>query len=144
MIILKENWKMQRSEVSLVERIVAAASYLTMGLVGFIWFLINYFVVKKEMSNFLRLNLFQSFIIAILFAVLSLIYQTVVGILFVIPFLGKIIYYMHIMVFATPVFNTLTLINYIVLGILIYLSIFAFLGTLPFIPYITNTVKKYQ
>lgn len=144
MIILKENLKMQHSEVGITERIVAAASYLTMGFIGLVWFLLNYFVLKKEMSKFLSCNIFQSFIISLIVAIFSLLYQTFVSILFVIPFIGKLIYFLHVLIFATPIFNTLTLANFITFIILVYLSVFALLGTLPFIPYITKMVKNYQ
>ena len=135
---------MQHNEIPYTERIIASGSYLTMGLVGFVWFLLSYFVLKKEMSKFLSCNIFQSFIISILCAVLSIVYDIVMRIIFAIPFIGKFFYFLHVLIFSTPIFNTLTLANFITLAILLYLSIFPLFGTLPFIPYITNVVKSYR
>ncbi len=134
---------MQHSEISLWERLLAAGSYLTLGLVGFVWILINHFVIKSEPSRFLNCNLFQSFMISIIFAVLSMAYKIFIGLLIAIPFLGKLFYMLHVFIFMTPIFHTLTLANFVVFVVLVYLSVFALLGTLPFIPYITKIVKNF-
>ena len=48
-----------REEPFLIEKIVAALSYLTMGMAGFIWLLISLFT-KVRLKSFLQYHIFQS------------------------------------------------------------------------------------
>ena len=142
MITLKEKLNMQHSEISLTDRIIAILSYLTLGLVGIIWFVINYLFIKKPINKFLMYNLVQSFVLSILYAIIVYAYGIIAGLLFAIPFIGKLLYMIHIFVCETPIFFTMSLINFLLIIFLVYLSVFAFLGQLPKIPYITDMAKS--
>lgn len=130
------------NEPTLFERLLATGSYLTMGTVGMVWFLLNFLIIKKPMKRYLMLNIMQSFILSILYAILTLAYNIVIDLLGAIPFIGKLFIKIHVWLFLTPVFSTLSLVNYILLLFFIYLSILALFGNLPYVPYITNAVKK--
>ncbi len=130
------------SQVPLFDRLIAAGSYLTLGTVGMVWFLINFIVVKKPMSRFLTYNIFQSFILSILFAIISLAYSVFIGILTSLPFVGKLFYDMHIFLLQTPIYNTMNFINFIIFIFISYLAIFALFAQLPFIPFVSDLVKK--
>ena len=129
-------------EVSIFERIIAAGSYLTLGTIGFIWFLISILVLKKPMSRYLTCNLVQSFVLSILYAIVTLAYSIFIGLLTSIPFIGTLFLKLHIFLFATPIFNTMNFINYLILLFLCYLSFIALFGKLPYVPYITDIAKK--
>lgn len=133
---------MQHSEAPAFDRLIATGSYLTMGAVGMVWFLLNFLFIKKPMKPYLMCNIIQSFIISILFAIFNLAYNIFIDLLVSIPFIGKLFLRIHIILFATPVFSTLSLINYIVLLFLIYLSALALFGKLPYVPKITDITKK--
>ena len=55
----------------MIERIVAAASYLTMGMAGFIWLLITLFT-KARLKPFLLYHIVQSIMISLIFVILSM------------------------------------------------------------------------
>ncbi len=131
-----------KTEVPFFERIIAAGSYLTLGTVGMIWFLISVFVVKKPMSGYLTCNLIQSFVLSILYAIISLAYSIFIGLLTAIPFVGTLFLKLHVFLFEMPIFNTLNFINYIILLFLCYLSFISLFGKLPYVPYITDIAKK--
>lgn len=134
---------MQRSlEPSIFERIIAAGSYLTLGTIGFIWFLVSILLIKKPMSKYLTCNLVQSFVLSILYAIITLAYSIFIGLLTSIPFIGTLFLKLHIFLFATPIFNTMNFINYLILLFLCYLSFIALFGKLPYVPYITDIAKK--
>lgn len=132
----------QHNSVLLYERFLAAASYLTLGLIGMLWFLFNHFAFKKQMSAFLTYNIVQSFLLSIIYAILTSLYNIFIGLLISIPFIGKIFLYLHNFLFNIPIFYTLNFINFIILICLLYLSLFALFAKLPFIPYITNIAKS--
>ena len=129
-------------EIPLFDRIIAAGSYLTLGTVGMIWFLISVLVVKKPMRRYLTCNIIQSFILSILYAILSLAYGIFIGLLTSIPVIGTLFLKLHIFLFATPIFNTMNFINYLILLFLCYLSLIALFGKLPYVPYITDIAKR--
>ncbi len=124
------------------DRLIAAGSYLTLGTVGMIWFLISILVIKKPMSRYLTCNLIQSFVLSIIYAIFTLAYNIFIGLFVAIPVIGKLFYKFHVFLFETPVFNTMSLVNHILLLFICYLSIIAILGKLPFVPYITDVAKK--
>lgn len=133
---------MQHNNITLLDKIIAVFSYMTLGFLGMIWFLVNTLIIRKPMSNFLKYNLVQSFIISIILAIATYAYEIISGIVFNLGFIGDIFKMAHIYIFATPIFNTMNFANYILLLFLIYLSVFALFGKLPFVPYITDIAKK--
>ena len=133
---------MSHDEPLIIERLISSGSYLTMGLIGMIWFLVNYFVVRKPMSKFLMCNIIQSFVLSIVYAIFTLAYGIFIGLLIAIPFIGNIFRFLDNFLFATPIFNTMSLINFILFVFLVYLAVFPLFGKLPFIPFITKAAKN--
>ena len=142
MTLLKENLEMQHNEPNLLERFISSGSYLTVGLIGMVWFLVNFFIIKKPMSKFLMYNIIQSFVISIIYAIITTAYNIFIDLFIAIPFIGGIFRFMHNLLFATPIFNTMSLINFILLIFFIYLALFPLFGKLPFIPFITTAAKN--
>ena len=78
------------SEPFLIERIVAALSYLTMGFAGFIWLILGLFT-KANLRHFMQYHIFQSIFISIAFVLLSYIISFLSNILSVIHFINNIV-----------------------------------------------------
>lgn len=131
-----------KTDVPVFERLVAAGSYLTLGTIGMVWFIISTLVLKKPMSRYLACNVIQSFVLSILYAIITLAYSIFIGLLMSIPIIGKLFLRIHIFFFETPIFNTMNFINYLILLFLCYLSFIALFGKLPYVPYITDITKK--
>ena len=74
----------------MVERIVAALTYLTMGMVGFIWLIIGLFT-KARLKPFLQYHIFQSIFISLGFAVLSILIGWISNLLSFIPISTKLL-----------------------------------------------------
>ena len=133
---------MRHSEPSLFERLISVGSYLTLGFIGMIWFLLNAVVLKKPNGKYLIYNLIQSFILSILYAIFTYAYDIFIGLYIRIPYIGNLFLKGHIFLFETPVFNTMSFVNFILLLLMIYLSSIALFGRLPYIPFITDVTKK--
>lgn len=131
---------MAKETPSLLDRFIAVGSYLTLGTIGMLYFLINATVLKKPLGRFLAANLFQSFIISIVAAILitlgGIISDLLSGLLTLQNFqVVALLYY-------TVLGIKLSLGNLLLLAFLIYLSIFSLFGMLPYIPGITNMAKS--
>ena len=81
---------MRENTPYLIERLVAALSYLTMGMVGFVWLIIGLFT-KASLKPFLKYHIFQSIFISLGFAVISIFVGWVSNILSFIPLINKLV-----------------------------------------------------
>ena len=87
-------------KISITDRVVSVLTYFTFGLFGIIW-LIYVNVAKKHMNNFITYNIYQSIFISIIFSVFGYLYEFLLKIFSVIPFVGPIIQKLNIF-FSIP------------------------------------------
>lgn len=121
------------------DRIVSAVSYLTAGWGGMIIFVIMY-IRKKTPSHFLQFNVFQSIFISLLFFVIAGSLEIIVKILSYIPFINYLTAQI-LFLLNRPFIWSYSLIQAILSGILIYLTVFSVLGKYPKIPGISKIIE---
>ena len=80
----------QQNGPVLIEKLIAALSYLTMGKVGFFWLLLGIFT-KNKIRPFLQYHIFQSIFISIAFFLLGFLADSIFGILSYIPYVNQLI-----------------------------------------------------
>ncbi len=127
------------SSPSMLERIIAAASYLTMGFVGFVWLIIAVFT-KKVLRPFLRYHVYQSIFLSIIYFLLSTFISLLFGILGYIPFLRRLVG-MIAFFFNVPIFGHLSLISALILMLILYLAISAFMEKYSYIPWVSDVIN---
>lgn len=128
------------SEPYPIERIVAGFSYLTMGMVGFIWLIIGLFT-KARLRVFLQYHIFQSIFISLAFTVISLLISWLSNILSIIPFINKITAQITFLLNMPLIFNY-SLIQAVVYGFVIYLAVTAFMGKYSYIPWVSDIIGQ--
>ena len=121
------------------DRIISAISYLTAGWGGMIIFVIMY-IRKKTPSRFLQFNVFQSIFISLLFFVISGSLEIIVKILSYIPFINYLTAQI-LFLFNRPFIGSYSLVQAILSGMLIYLTVFSVLGKYPKIPGISKIIE---
>lgn len=127
------------SQPFMIERIVAALSYLTMGFVGFVWLIIGLFT-KTRLTKFLQYHIFQSIFISIAYVLLSMFLGFVVNILSLIPFINKIVAQLTFFL-NMPLLFGYSLIQAFIYALMIYLAITSFAGKYSYLPYISNIIN---
>ena len=85
---MENLFKMREDSPYFIERIIAALTYLTMGMVGFIWLIIGLFT-KARLKPFLQYHIFQSIFISLGFAVLSIFISWLSNFLSFIPIINQ-------------------------------------------------------
>ena len=140
--------KVQHNSVKIlpIEKIISILSYLTMGIVGLIWFIIAHFL-KQKLKFFLMYNIAQSMVISIFLALIKIGLDIILSILAKIPFLdyiAAIIYYilsykilriyLFNLSFTIPELVVVILIGYIITGIL--------LGRIFYVPFLSDLMYK--
>ena len=124
----------------MIERIVATLSYLSMGVVGFIWLILGLFT-KASLRPFMQYHIFQSIFISIALYLIETLLRIIVGILVHIPVIGKIV--MNLIVFLnSPIFLDYSLIQVIFVGLLAYLMLTSFLGMYSYLPFISDIIRQ--
>ena len=127
----------QSRQVYPIERIIASTSYLTAGMVGFVWLIIAA-VMRKHATQFVMYHIMQSIFISILYFLLSTFAELVYVILYRIPVINAIPYYINMPLgFAFG----LSIIQLITTVIILYLAITAFMGMFSYIPWVSDIIN---
>lgn len=122
----------------MIERIVAALSYFTMGFVGFIWLILGLFT-KAQLKPFLQYHIFQSIFISIAYFLLCMVCGFVLNILSFIPFINKLVAQVTF-IFNAPLFWQYSLIQVVLYAIIIYLAVTSFLGQYSRFPWVSDII----
>lgn len=122
-----------------LEKIIAALSYLTMGLVGFIWLILGA-ILKMGLRPFLRFHIYQSIFLSILFFLVSSLISLILGILSYIPFIGSIISTITFLI-STPIVGTVSILNGLFIIFIAYLIVTSLMGRLSYIPWVSDIIK---
>ena len=125
----------------MIERIVAALSYFTMGFAGFIWLILGLFT-KARLRPFMQYHIFQSIFISIAYFLLATLLGFVLNILSFVPFINRIVAQLTFYLNA-PVFGPYSLIQTVIYAIIIYLAVTSFMGQYSRFPWISDIIDRY-
>ena len=132
--------KYQQTGPALIERIVAALSYITFGLAGFIWLLIG-LITRKNLKSYLQYHVFQSIFLSILYFLVSAFLGLIMNILSLIPFVGQLILRVTFYLNA-PMILGFSLIQGIINVVLIYLVITSLQGKYSYLPWVSDIIRS--
>lgn len=124
----------------MIERIVAALSYFTMGFAGFIWLILGLFT-KARLRPFMQYHIFQSIFISIAYFLLATLLGFVLNILSFVPFINRIVAQLTFYLNA-PVFGLYSLIQTVIYAIIIYLAVTSFMGQYSRFPWISDIIDR--
>lgn len=124
----------------LIERIVAALSYWTMGMVGFIWLIIGLFT-KARLKPFLQYHIFQSIFISLGLAVLSIFVGFLSNILSVIPFINKIVAQINFLLNMPLIFDY-SIMQAVIYVFLTYLAVTSLMGRFSYVPWVSDVIDQ--
>ncbi len=127
---------MQYNKPYFIERLISAASYLTAGLAGFVWWIIAA-LTKKNVRPFLMYHIMQSIFVSFAFVIFYHLASLVSVILFKIPILKHI----PDLIFTFPIFLGLPLYQLFSTVIVLYLAITSAMGLYSYLPWISDIIK---
>lgn len=129
----------RRYEPLPLEKIIAALSYLTSGLIGFIWLILGA-VLKLGIRPFLLYHIYQSIFLSVLFFIVQLGLKIILDILSAIPLIGQLVSTLTFL-FTTSIFGGFSIINLVLLSIVIYLTITSLMGKYSYLPWVSNIIR---
>lgn len=130
---------MQEQQPLMMEKIISALSYVTMGFVGFIWLLIGFFT-KNNLRQFLKYHIFQSIFISFAFFVFSWLLGLLMTILSIIPFVNQLVLQFTFYLNAPFIFG-FSLIQSLIYCVIGYLVFTCLQGQYSYLPWISDIVK---
>lgn len=131
---------MQKDTPYMIEKIIAALTYLTMGMVGFIWLIIGLFT-KARLKPFLQYHIFQSIFISLAFAVLSTLISWISNLLSFIPIINRIVAQITFLLNMPLIFDY-SLLQSVIYIFIIYLAVTAFIGKYSYIPWVSDIIDQ--
>lgn len=127
------------SEPLLIEKIIAALSYITFGFVGFFWLLLGIFT-KNSLRPYLKYHIFQSIFLSIAYFLLSAFIGLIMNILSIIPLVNQLVLQFTFYLNA-PIILGFSLIQLVIYAIIIYLVVTSFQGQYSYLPWISEIIK---
>lgn len=124
----------------IIERLIAAATYLSMGMVGFVW-IIFCAVTKNNLRPFLKYHIFQSFFLIMALFLFNIFVSFIVSILGVIPFINMLVYKI-LFFFTAPIVAGLSISSLFILALMVYLVFTSLQGKYSYIPWISNIIDS--
>jgi uncharacterized membrane protein len=124
----------------MIERIVSALSYITMGLAGFVWLILGLFA-GATLRTFTQYHIFQSIFISILFVLLSMLLGFMGDFLSIIPFVNKIVATITFLL-NMPVFIHFSVIQLFTCTLVIYCAVTSFFGRYTYIPWVSDIIDQ--
>lgn len=131
---------MQKDTPYMIEKIIAALTYITMGMAGFIWLIVGLFT-KARLKPFLQYHIFQSIFISLGFTVLSIFIGWLSNLLSFIPLINRLVAQVTFLLNMPLIFDY-SLLQSIIYSILIYLAITAFMGKYSYIPWVSDIIDQ--
>ncbi|CDE42796.1 unknown [Clostridium sp. CAG:768] len=131
---------MQKDTPYMIEKIIAALTYLTMGMVGFIWLIVGLFT-KARLKPFLQYHIFQSIFISLAFAVLSTLISWISNLLSFIPIINRIVAQITFLLNMPLIFDY-SLLQSVIYIFIIYLAVTAFIGKYSYIPWVSDIIDQ--
>jgi len=131
-----------------IERIISAATYLTVGIIGFLWLLfwgiLNLLNItqKSYLTAFLKYHILQSIFIALAYALICYTLTFIQNILSLIPFINVLVAQIS-MFFNAPYIFGYSIIQTGIYIFLFYLAGGAILGKYSKIPWVSDIIMYY-
>lgn len=127
-----------KTEPLLMEKIIAALSYITFGFVGFIWLLLGIFT-KSSLRSYLKYHIFQSIFISIAYFLLCTFLGLIMEILSIIPFVNQLVLQLTFY-FNAPFLLGFSIIQLLVYAVIGYLVVTSFQGKYSYLPWISEII----
>lgn len=131
--------RFSQTQPLLLEKVIASLSYITMGLVGFVWLLIGIFT-KNNLRPYLKYHVFQSIFISIAYFLASALLGLIMSILSVIPLVNQLVLQITFY-FNAPIIVGFSLIQLTVYAVIAYLVITCLQGQFSYLPFISEIIE---
>ena len=129
---------MQKINAAPIDKIISALSYITGGLVGFIW-LIGCTLLKKRISKFLLFNIYQAICLSLFIGFFNILFVLIHDLLIMIPIVNVLINSLWLAL-NSPVLYGRSILGIIIFIIYVYLALMTLIGKVAYLPWISKII----
>lgn len=133
-------YNQEQAKPYVIERIVAALTYPTTGIIGIIWLIIG-MITKSAPRKFTLYHIYQSIFLSLAYIILDYLVRLLANMLSFIPLLNRLVAQI-LFWFNMPVLFEYSIVQIFVYALLIYLTITAFMGLYSYIPVVSDNIKQ--
>lgn len=133
-------YNQEQAKPYVIERIVAALTYPTTGIIGIIWLIIG-MITKSAPRKFTLYHIYQSIFLSLAYIILDYLVRLLANMLSFIPLLNRLVAQI-LFWFNMPVLFEYSIVQIFVYALLIYLTITAFVGLYSYIPVVSDNIKQ--
>lgn len=126
---------------NLKDRLVSCVSYLTYGIFGIIYLVYANFT-KENITPFVRYNIFQSFFISVILALIAYVFNIIIKIFAAFVFLDNIIQTLNLFINHNFIYFGFSISGLIVTVLILYTAILSLLGKRPFVPVVSPAIDS--
>ncbi len=124
----------------MIERIVSALSYLSAGMIGFIWLILGV-LTKSGLRPFMKYHIFQSIFLSMGYFLLLIILEQLSIVINFVPFVRNI-FSMLTFPLMIPIIFGLSIIQILIYTLLFYLALTSLMGRYSYLPWISEIINK--
>lgn len=124
----------------MIERIVSALSYLSAGMIGFIWLILGV-LTKSGLRPFMKYHIFQSIFLSMGYFLLLIILEQLSIVINFVPFVRNI-FSMLTFPLVIPIIFGLSIIQILIYTLLFYLALTSLMGRYSYLPWISEIINK--
>lgn len=123
------------------DKLVCVFSYLTTGMVGFIWIIYSY-VTHRTIKPFVKFHAYQSIFLSIIMYLFSIVFRILLSFVKIIPILGDLVLNIVRLITVFPIVFGYSILHIAILLLLLYLIYVSFKGEMGDIPWVSDNVKR--
>ncbi len=124
----------------MIERIVSALSYLSAGMIGFIWLILGV-LTKSGLRPFMKYHIFQSIFLSMGYFLLLIILEQLSIVINFVPVVRNI-FSMLTFPLMIPIIFGLSVIQILIYTLLFYLALTSLMGRYSYLPWISEIINK--
>ncbi|OGI22007.1 MAG: hypothetical protein A2287_10490 [Candidatus Melainabacteria bacterium RIFOXYA12_FULL_32_12] len=129
------------STLEMSDRLISSISYLTMGMLGFIWIIFAK-VTGRSIKPFVRFHIFQAIFISIIVYLFNILMGIFLNIIMYVPVVKNIIGFLVFYLAQDPLIFGFSILHFGFMVFIAYCAWFAFLGRYAEVPWISKNVRQ--
>ncbi len=133
-------YREEQAKPYIIERIVAALTYPTTGIIGVIWLILGW-ITKSQPRKFTLYHIYQSIFLSLAYVVLDYLIRIIANMFAYVPFVNRLIAQI-LFWFNMPLLFDYSIVQIFVYSLLIYLTVTAILGRYSYIPFVSDNIKQ--
>ena len=128
------------SSLEISDRLISSITYLTMGLLGFIWIIFAK-LTGRTVRPFVRFNIFQSILIAVIVYLFNILTGIFLNIIMYVPFVKDVVGFLVFYLAQDQLIFGYSILHFGFMVFIAYCAWFGFMGKQVEVPWVSKNIR---